>query len=169
MNHRAQRQTVDLSDFPDLVVIYLGMSVNKLMGFKTLFGFGPKISQSVHAAPPGLLAHEFFLFSLFPTHLGMRQYWRDFKSLENFARSEPHRQWWTQFLRNTGGTGFWHETYLKAGGMEAVYVDIFKDIGFRQFAPAHPARKGMFSARNRASVSGAPEAAEPIREDDFYS
>src|SRR5579862_9388554 len=41
------RQTVDLSQYPDLVVIYLGMRVNKLRGVKTLFGFGPKISGSV--------------------------------------------------------------------------------------------------------------------------
>src|SRR5687768_16109326 len=27
----------------------------------------------------------------------MRQYWRDFESLESWARSEPHRVWWQQF------------------------------------------------------------------------
>lgn len=169
MKQQAQRCTVDLSDYPDLVVIYLGMRVNKLAGLKTLFGFAPKISRSVKTEPPGLLAHEYFLFSLLPTHLGIRQYWRDFESLENYARSDPHRQWWQEFLRNTGGTGFWHETYLKAGGMEAVYVDIVDDIGLRQFAPVQPARKRMFSARSRANVSGTPESAEPISEDEFYT
>ncbi len=38
------RRTVDLSAFPDLVVIYLGMRVNELKGLKTLLRFGPKIS-----------------------------------------------------------------------------------------------------------------------------
>jgi hypothetical protein len=32
----ALRQTVDLSAYPDLVVIYLGMRVNVLTGIKTL-------------------------------------------------------------------------------------------------------------------------------------
>jgi signal transduction histidine kinase len=41
----------------------------------------------------------------------MRQYWRDFESLERWTRTEPHRDWWKQFLRDTGGTGFWHELY----------------------------------------------------------
>jgi hypothetical protein len=32
----ANRQTVDLSGFPDLVVIYLGMRVNRPRGLRTL-------------------------------------------------------------------------------------------------------------------------------------
>ena len=36
----AQRQTVDLSAYPDLIVVYLGMRVNVLTGIKTLLGFG---------------------------------------------------------------------------------------------------------------------------------
>jgi hypothetical protein len=99
MRTKVQRRTVDLSAYPDLVVIYLGMRVNALAGLKTLFGFGPKIAQSVAAKPDGLLLHENLLFSLFPPHLGMRQYWRDFDALESWARSEPHRVWWKQFLR----------------------------------------------------------------------
>jgi fumigallin biosynthesis monooxygenase-like protein len=57
-------------------------------------------------------------------HVGIRQYWRDLASLLSWARSEPHRRWWRDFLRDSGGTGFWHETYLIGGGMEAVYDDI---------------------------------------------
>jgi hypothetical protein len=44
--------------------------------------FGPKIRKSVEAQPDGLLLHENLLFSLFPPPAGMRQYWRDFGSLE---------------------------------------------------------------------------------------
>ena len=55
---KALRQTVDLSAYPDLVVIYLGMTVNMLTGIKTLLGFGPKIEGSVAARPDGLLLHE---------------------------------------------------------------------------------------------------------------
>ncbi len=84
----------------DLVVIYLGMSVNAARGVRTLISFGPKIRKSVEAQPDGLLLHENLLFSLFPPHAGMRQYWRDFDCLERWARSLPHRQWWQQFLRD---------------------------------------------------------------------
>jgi hypothetical protein len=52
-------------------------------------------------------------------HVGIRQYWRDLPSLLAWARSEPHRLWWRNFLRNSGGTGSWHETSLLRGGREA--------------------------------------------------
>jgi hypothetical protein len=166
---RVDRRTVDLSAYPDLVVIYLGMRVNTLTGLKTLFGFGPKIAQSVDARPDGLLLHENFLFSLLPPHGGMRQYWRDFESLERWARSAPHQAWWRQFLRNSGGTGFWHEAYFMRGGMEAVYDDMVQATGFLKFAPIRPARGAMFSARGRAQRAGSSAAAAPVDEQDLYS
>lgn len=150
MSTKVDRRTVDLSNYPDLVVLYLGMRVNRIVGIKTLFGFGPKISSSVDAQPDGLLAHENFLFSLFPMHAGMRQYWRDPESLLRWTRSDPHRQWWLQFLKDSGGTGFWHETYFRRGGMEAVYDDITPQIGFMRFAPIIRARGPMFGASARA-------------------
>lgn len=55
MPRQTLRRTVDLSGFPDLVVIYLGMRVNRWTGLKTVFGFGPKIARSVEAQPDGLL------------------------------------------------------------------------------------------------------------------
>jgi hypothetical protein len=146
---KALRQTVDLSAYPDLVVVYLGMTVNMLTGIKTLLGFGPKIEGSVAARPDGLLLHENTFFSLFPLHVGMRQYWRDFESLERFTRADPHREWWKQFLRDTGGTGFWHELYSVRGGFESIYVDVQRPIGFLSFAKATPAKGGLFSARGR--------------------
>lgn len=133
-----------------MVVIYLGMRVNTIAGVRTLFGLGPKIARSVEAAPDGLLLHENILFSLFPPHIGMRQYWREFESLEAWARSEPHRAWWRQFLRDTGGTGFWHEVYFMRGGREAVYDDMPHETGFFRFAPTMDARGSMLSARGRA-------------------
>jgi hypothetical protein len=164
---KAKRETVDLSAYPDLVVIYLGMRINVLSGMKTAFGMGPKIDASVAAKPDGLLLHENILFSL--RHLGMRQYWRDFESLEKWSRSDPHRQWWTKFLKDTGGTGFWHETYLRRGGIEAVYVDMFEPVGMGKFAPRVPARGSGFSARARAGMSGEAHGAAPIQEKEFYS
>ena len=160
------RRTVDLSQFPDLVVVYLGMRVNRVTGLKTLIGFGPRIARSVADQPDGLLRHENFIFSLFPMHAGMRQYWRNMDSLLTWTRSEPHRQWWKNFLRDSGGTGFWHETYTMRGGMEAIYDDIAPKIGFMSFAPIVPARGSMFTASHRSHQS---ENLEPVvSEQDLY-
>jgi Domain of unknown function (DUF4188) len=152
---RVKRQTVDLSAYPDLVVIYLGMRVNSLGGLGSVFKLGPEIKKSVEAKPDGLLHHDNFLFSLLPLHVGMRQYWRDFAAMEAWTRTGLHRGWWKEFLKNAGGTGFWHETYFMCGGMEAVYDDVVKPVGFARFAPTALARGSMFSARQRAGRGGA--------------
>ena len=166
MPTKVNRQTVDLSPYPGLVVIYLGLRVNRLTGIKTLFGLGPQISGSVAAAPDGLLLHENFVFSLFPMHVGMRQYWRDMDSMLTWSRSEPHREWWKNFLRDSGGTGFWHETYLMQGGMEAIYDDLPQPIGFMRFAPVTPARGPMFGAAHRAAKSS--DVTPVVSEDELY-
>lgn len=166
MATKVDRRTVDLSKYPELVVIYLGMRVNRLTGIKTLMGFGPGISASAAAQPDGLLLHETMLYSLFPPHFGMRQYWRDMDSLLSWSRSDPHKQWWKSFLKNSGGTGFWHETYLMSGGMEAVYDDMSLPVGFLKFAPVIPARGPMFSAAARAHK--AARADSVLSESDLY-
>jgi hypothetical protein len=160
------RRTVDLTTYPNLVVVYLGMRVNRLAGLKTLFGFGPRIADSVAAQPDGLLAHENFVFSFFPMHAGMRQYWRDLDSLMAWTRSEPHRVWWKNFLANSGGTGFWHETYLMQGGMEAIYDDVPQPIGFMRFAPVVKARGARFGAAHRAAAK--PVGAPVVSESELY-
>jgi Domain of unknown function (DUF4188) len=168
MKSKVERRTVDLSGFPELVVIYLGMRVQSLRGLKTLLSFGPRISKSIEATPDGLLLHENLVYSLFPPHFGMRQYWRDFTSLETWARSLPHQAWWQEFLRGSGGTGFWHETYFRRGGMEAIYDDMKEPLGLLRFAPVRPARGAMFGARTRLNVEG--ESARPtvIPESELY-
>jgi fumigallin biosynthesis monooxygenase-like protein len=85
MARTPERTTADLSQYPNLVVIYLGMRVNSLRGLKTLASFGPKIRAAVAARPDGLLLHEDLLFSFLPPHAAMRQYWRDFESLERLG------------------------------------------------------------------------------------
>ena len=166
MQIKVERRTVDLSQFPELVVIYLGMRVNRITGLKTVFGFGPKLSASVAAQPDGLLLHENLIFSLFPAHVGMRQYWRDMDSLLAWSRSEPHREWWKNFLRDSGGTGFWHETYLSRGGIEAIYDDMPQPIGMMKFAPMAIARGAMFGAAHRAGKSGGGDAV--VSETELY-
>jgi hypothetical protein len=162
------RRTVDLSSYPDLVVIYLGLRLNALAGLKTIFRLGPQIADSVKARPDGLLLHESIVYSIFPLHIGMRQYWRDYESLERWTRSEPHRLWWKNFLRDSGGTGFWHETYTMRGGIEAVYDDLPQPIGMMKFAPLKPARGSIFSARQRLSREGTESSAAPAPESELY-
>jgi hypothetical protein len=161
------RTTADLEQYPDLVVIYLGMRVNTLKGLRTLISFGAKIRQSVDARPDGLLLHENLMYSLFPPHAGMRQYWRDFEALERWARSLPHLAWWQSFLRDRGGTGFWHETYPRRGEIESVYIDM-PPIGLGQFAPTKPARGSMFSARRRLGMREDAPLPPGIPEEELY-
>lgn len=158
------RQTVDLSGFPDLVVIYLGMRVRHPKGIGKLMRTGRQIRAAVAQEPDGLLLHENFLFSLVPPHAGMRQYWRDLDSLERWTRELPHQQWWLDFLRDSAGTGFWHETYFMHGGIEAIYDAIAKPIGMMSFAPLEKARGPMFSARSRLGL-GEPRLGAVIPED----
>lgn len=156
-----QRLTVDLSGYPDLVVGYLGMRVRRPKGLLRLLGLGAQIQKSWQEQPEGLLLHQDLFWSLIPLELGMRQYWRDLDSLERWTRSEPHRLWWKQFLRDSGGTGFWHETYLMRGGMGAIYDDMAAPTGLARFAPVRKARGPMFSARTRAGNSE-PRQVEPV-------
>jgi Domain of unknown function (DUF4188) len=162
------RCVVDLAEYPDLVVIYLGMRVERPAGLATLLGFGPKITRAVKEQPEGLLLHETLIVSLWPLHLGMRQYWRDFDALERWARSGIHKDWWQRFLRDPKGTSFWHETYFMRGGMEAIYDHTTTPVGLMRFAPVHEARGSMFSARHRLGISGTSTAETPIAEGDLY-
>jgi Domain of unknown function (DUF4188) len=162
----ANRTTVDLSCYPELLVIYLGMRVNSLGGLGTLLSFGRKIRKSVEARPEGLLLHENLLFSLLPPHAGMRQYWCDFESLERWARSLPHRQWWQRFLRDRGGTGFWHETYFGGGQIESVYIDMPGSAWAGSPGCARP-RLAVF-ARRRLGMLDTSEPPPGVPEEELY-
>jgi hypothetical protein len=168
MKSRIERRTVDLSAYPDLVVNYLGLRVNSLKGMRTAGRLGSAIKKAVAAEPDGMLLHEGFLFSLFPPQLGIRQYWRDFESLESWARSLPHQQWWQDFMRDPGGTGFWHEIYFMRGGMEAIYDDMEVPMGFAQFARTREARGALISARKRLGLKGDASVSAPVREEEIY-
>lgn len=167
MKTTVDRRTVDLSAYPDLVVIYLGLRVYSLRGLITAIRLGPQIQKAADEKPDGLLVHEQIFYSLLPPHIGMRQYWRDFDALEKWSRQLPHQQWWQDFLRDPGGTGFWHETYFMRGGMEAIFDDIREPLGFTQFAAPQTARGPMFSARKRLA-NEEPRAAAVISEEELY-
>lgn len=112
MPTRVKRQTVDLSGYPNLVVIYLGMRVKSMRGLGRLFKLGPQIQQSGAAHPDGLLNHENLLFGLLPPHAGMRQYWRDFD-------------------RSNGG----HAAYrTKRGGRNSCAIAVAPDSGTKRIS-----------------------------------
>lgn len=69
MKTQVNRQTVDLSAFPDLVVIYLGMRARILGGIKTLLGFGPQIDKAGASRPDGLLHFENKIVFSFPRYI----------------------------------------------------------------------------------------------------
>ena len=92
MPTKVNRRTVDLSGFPNLVVIYLGMRVNRLTGLKTLFGFGPRISSSAAAQPDGLLLHEPVFYSMFPPHGGIEAIYDDMPHPIGLLRFAPEVQ-----------------------------------------------------------------------------
>ena len=131
------------------------MRVEEPRGLETLERLGPAIQAAVEEKPGGLLLHEELRYSDEPLHVGMRQYWRDFDSLEAWSRALPHKSWWTDYLRDRGGTSFWHETYFPIGGFESMYVDVGDPVGLGRVAPATRASGPMFSARQRRDAEAA--------------
>ena len=143
------RRSVDLSGFPDLVVVYLGYRANNLKGARSLLRIGRGLRSIKKDPPDGLLSHEDLWFGFL--HPGFRQYWRDFNSLEAFTRARQHQAWWRDFARDPGDGGIWHETYRLRGGMEAIYSGVF-GIGFASFAPERIPTGSFASARQRVEA-----------------
>ncbi len=143
------RHSVDLSGYPDLVVVYLGYRARNLKGARSLLRIGRGLRLLQANPPAGLLSHETLWFGLL--HPGFRQYWRDFESLEAYTKAPQHMGWWQDFARAADGNGIWHETYRIRGGMEAIYSGV-PGFGFASFAP-HRAPVGPFmSARQRVTA-----------------
>jgi hypothetical protein len=143
------RSSVDLTGYPDLVVIYLGFQAKNLKGVRSLLRIGRGLATIRKNPPPGLLSHESVWFGLM--HPGFRQYWRDFESLEAYTRAPQHAAWWRDFAKDGGGGGIWHETYRLRGGMEAIYSGV-PNIGFARFAPERAPTGPFKSARQRVEA-----------------
>jgi hypothetical protein len=63
---------------------------------------------------------------------------------------------WSLFPPHAGmRTGFWHEAYFMAGGIEAIYDDMPSRLGVDRFAPAQPTAGGLLVAC-RVPASGLP-------------
>jgi hypothetical protein len=156
---QVSRHTVDLSAYPDLVVVYLGIRAHSVGGFLKIMKLGPQIARSAQARPDGLLHHEEnLIYGLLPLHIGMRQYWRDFEALERWTRELPHMDWWRDLIARPQGVSVWHETYCMRGGIESVYLGA-KEHGFStgllSWAPNVDPSGTMFTARRRLRREGA--------------
>jgi len=147
------RETVDLSSYPDLVVVLLGFKVRTVRTLPALMRIGRGLQGIRRDPPDGLLGHEQSLLGW--NHLGIRQYWRDQPSLAAFTRSAPHAGWWRSFLADTRGSGFWHEAYSARGGMEAIYVGMPERTGLASFAPIRQPVGPFLSSRERLAADAA--------------
>ena len=145
------RRSVDLSGYPDLVVVYLGFRAAGWRSLPRVLRIGRGLRAIRAMTPDGLLAHESLMFGLLQP--GFRQYWRDLASLEAFTRAPLHAAWWREMSADGGGDGIWHETYQLRGGMEAIYRGM-PPIGFARFAPERMPDGPFLSARQRLGADG---------------
>lgn len=150
------RQTVDLSEYPDLVIIRAGMRAESLKGIYKLMKYGYQIIDSVNGiedseelTPDALLHNEEEIHSIIPPHFVIRQYWRDFDSLEDWTHTGTHSELWDELAESPEGTSFWHELYSREG-IEAVYNGMDDaPTGMMNFAPTEPVDGDLSSARDR--------------------
>jgi hypothetical protein len=84
-----------------------------------------------------------------------------------WSHSEPHKLV-AAVAEDSGGTGFWHETYFMGGGIEAIYDDMNRPTGLARFAPGRPARGAMLAARRRAGRIEPSTVAPVITEAEYY-
>lgn len=127
------RHTADLDpdEHSGLVLFHIGMRINRLRAPRTWLPVllaMPRMLRELSARPElGLLSSEVFRSGR--TFLVV-QYWRDFASLDRWARSadDLHLPAWKAFnraARRSDAAGVFHETFaIGARGSETVYVDM---------------------------------------------
>ena len=157
------RMTADSSG--PLVVFVIGMRINhfhKIGKWWPVFrAMRPMMAELSRNPDSGFLGTEFAFCSL--RQVLLLQYWKDFDSLERYARSRDERHWpaWTAFNRNVGndGTvGIYHETYAVQGGAyETVYGNM-PPFGLGKVAGLVPATGSRNEARTRMQGSATGEA-----------
>ena len=112
----------------DFVVFLIGMRVNrpwKLRKTLMVARAMPPILRDLEEHPEkGCLGTRRGMLG--PRSPIVIQYWRDFESLERYAREDMlHSEPWKRFYRVVGlegDVGIWHETFkVRAGEYEAIY------------------------------------------------
>jgi hypothetical protein len=143
----------------DFVVFLIGMRINKIWKIHKwlpVFLAMPRMIKELQADPnSGFLGHVAGI----PV---MVQYWRSFKDLEAYARSQDKEHWpaWVNFNKRVsnsrGDVGIWHETYkVRAGEYEAIYSGM-PAFGLGEVGKLSPVSGGRDSARGRLRESSNP-------------
>jgi hypothetical protein len=150
----------------DFVVFLIGMRFNrplKVWKWLPVVQAMPKMLRALGEHPElGCLGYQ----QWFGRTTILVQYWRDFDSLDRFARDTalPHLAPWREFnkrVRNSGDVGIWHETYkVRAGEYEAIYANM------PIFGLAKAAASVAVDARTQSAAAriGATENVEPAVE-----
>ena len=125
-----------------------GMQVNTFFGIKThVWVWSPTSPRRSPAKPDGLLPHEPVFVRCSRSTSACGSTGGTLSRSKNGHTPDRTSAGGRSFFADSGGTGFWHETYFMRGGIEAIYDDMPKPIGLSQFAPVVDARGPMFSAR----------------------
>ncbi len=152
-----ERMTAEVEG--DFVVFLIGMRINKIWKIHkwlpVLLAM-PRMIKELQADPnSGFLGHVAGI----PV---MVQYWRSFKDLEAYARSQDKEHWpaWVNFNKRVsnsrGDVGIWHETYkVRAGEYEAIYSGM-PAFGLGEVGKLSPVSGGRDSARGRLVESSNP-------------
>ncbi len=141
------------------VVFMIGMRINKFLAFSKWVpvtqAMGLMLRSLANDPESGYLGGEPFLY---PSGIGMIQYWRSADDLERFARlpKETHMKAWQRFNKavgKDGSVGIWHETYLvAAGAYEAIYANMPR-FGLSAATRHAPVGKRGETARERLSTT----------------
>lgn len=139
-----------------MVVFLIGMRINhfhKLGKWLPVFrAMGPMIAEVASDPASGFLGYEFLLRSA--RTVVLLQYWRDFDSLEAYARAREKKHWpaWTAFnkaIGNDGTVGIFHETYVvPEHGSETIYANMVP-FGLGKVSGVVPATGSRNEARSR--------------------
>jgi hypothetical protein len=151
----------------DFVVFLIGMRVNrawKLTKWLPVAAAMPRMLKWLEEHPEaGMLSFQRCWLNGGPAVV---QYWRDFDSLERFARSSdaPHLAPWKQFnqaVRASGEVGIWHETYrVRAGEYECIYGNM-PQVGLAAAGALAPVGSAGQSAARRVGARDEDEVAVP--------
>jgi hypothetical protein len=79
------------------VALYLGIKATKFRGTGSVIKMRAQPNELVKHPRDGMLGHESFWWSMFPSRVGFRQFWRDPDSLDRYGHTSGHRDWWCRF------------------------------------------------------------------------
>jgi hypothetical protein len=159
------RHTAEIKD--GFVVFLIGMRFNRVwkahkwLPVVTAF---PRMPRALDEHPDlGCLGHREWYGRTTITV----QYWRDFDSLDRFARDKdlPHLAPWRAFnrsVRDSGDVGIWHETFrVEPGAYEAIYGNM-PTFGLAAASRLVPVRhKGQAAATRIGIAATDAPAVEP--------